>query len=184
MKLSLDVVKATVKEIASALKAKAEAKLAEPVKVTLPEKAQKIKDILDKHGHHMGCQEPTVRNMMEVLLDLAPETLRKIEKARWLEVFTMGVIVVPLTAENGHNYTINKPVMMYGNTRALRPSGTIGNYLLADEMTNEQVMARIRLATDAEIDEFIGAIEQGILTKLPSVLENIPDLETEGGDEE
>lgn len=178
MKLSLKVVKDLVAEIATAKNAEAAAKVA-PVPETLTDKQKTLKDTMEIHGHHFGCQEATVRGILEVLSDAPKGSFAK-KDTSLKNLYPIGSMIVPVANPNSHNYALNEPVLYYGDFRGLRPRGTTGNLL---PFEREDWKDAMRLATAEEIKTYVEKIEVQALPHLMELLNRIPEIAEETEEE-
>ncbi len=118
-----------------------------------PPKIMEIERFLNLHGRGFGCQEVTVRGLLEVILDQPKDTFRR-EEEEVVPLYPIGAIVVPLDNPNCHNYTLNVPVMVWfgdSGSKGLRRDGTIGNYL--PSRSGHPISTRF--ATPEEAKEFL-----------------------------
>lgn len=129
---------------------------------SVPEPSRSIKikavaEYLDRHGKGFKCQEVTVRGLLDVILDQPKGTFKKVTEDE-VPPYPVGVIVVPLSNPNCHNYTQDQPVMVWttdGRVKALRMDGSVGNYL-----PNRTTQAEAtRFATPAEAKTFVDALK-------------------------
>lgn len=145
----------------------------EPVS-DLTEKQAKILGLMDAHGEGMGCREIAVRELLEVLTDAPAGAFKKTRKS-YSDRFCMGLIVVPISNPNAHNYTIGQPCMYYEAGRALRPNGDLGNLLPVEFKPYGDY---IRDATDDEINAFASKVTLDSMETFVSIFTHVPDPAT------
>ena len=109
-------------------------------KPELSEKAQRIQTVL-KSCPFGGTGTEAMARIMTALLD---EEITINNTYYWDR---RGVVVIPLSNPNGHNYPISMPALLIGNNfMAISLIGTLGNCM--PNNLNED----IRIATDVEVE--------------------------------
>jgi hypothetical protein len=76
-----------------------------------------------------------------------------------------GILVVPLTSRNSHNYSIGQPSLIIGGNRGTRQHGKH----VADGNNHDWTYGTVRLADNKEIDSFVAALRSTV--KAGGVLE-------------
>jgi len=139
----------------------------------LPPKWESLRALMNTHGHHMGCQEPTVRRMLEILVD-APEGTFKAPPKKAGTIYQLAptfTMVVPVSNPNSHSYPIGEPCMMIEQPHALKMDGYPGNLLPLDRADIEKGEI-LRYATPEEQEKFWTAISGKIVaTQLLKLVE-------------
>jgi len=138
--INMDKVIAKVKEITNRYRTGEE-----PTMKESSDKAKKIANILSCNGIMSISTKNAFAKIVEIIL--GEEIPFKINCTS--TCFPFGTMIVPLTSRGGHNYTLDKPVLIdtSSNRVALKTNGSLGNTL-------NRIGDDTRFATDDEIDKF------------------------------